>query len=287
MSRIRQCQQIDVSKLGMDGCRRMSWWLSFGLGLTLGTTAACTPLAPQCSKTIDLRNYSKTFDESFDTLDVSAHGPGTRWTAHTPWNGDFGDAAFADPKENFPFSIKDGILTIGMKRGVDGKWRSGLLSSSDSIGRGFMQRTGYFEMRAILPQGDGVWPAFWLGSIGKKGQAAPEIDVLEYYGHDPETYVTTTHLWTDGKSVDQGPKVVRVPAESLTTAMHRFGVSVEADAINVFLDGRSVACFHSGPAYLQPKMILLNLAAGGGWPIDHMPGNREMKVDYVRAYVRK
>lgn len=287
MSRIRQCQQIDVSKLGMDGCRRMSWWLSFGLGLTLGTTAACTPLAPQCSRTIDLRNYSKTFDESFDTLDVSAHGPGTRWTAHTPWNGDFGDAAFADPKENFPFSIKDGILTIGMKRGVDGKWRSGLLSSSDSIGRGFMQRTGYFEMRAILPQGDGVWPAFWLGSIGKKGQAAPEIDVLEYYGHDPETYVTTMHLWTDGKSVDQGPKVVRVPAESLTTAMHRFGVSVEADAINVFLDGRSVACFHSGPAYLQPKMILLNLAAGGGWPIDHMPGNREMKVDYVRAYVRK
>ncbi len=287
MAAIRQCRQIDISKPVMSDRHRMSWWLGLGAGLSLGTTAACTPLPPKCAKSIDLRDYRTTFDESFDTLDVSAHGPNTRWTAHTPWNGDFGESAFVDPGDNFPFSVKDGILTIGMKRGADGKWRSGLLSSSDAAGRGFMQRTGYFEMRAMLPKGDGVWPAFWLGSIGKKGQASPEIDVLEYYGHDPATYVTTTHLWTDGKSVDQGPEVVRVPAQSLTTAMHRFGVSVEADAINVFLDGRSVACFHSAPAYLQPKMILLNLAAGGGWPIDKMPDDREMKVDYVRAYVRR
>jgi len=279
MTRYRSNARIDRRSLAtgiLAGCAM----------LTLGTTAACAPL-PQCAPTIDLRQYSKTFDEPFDTLDVSPHGPGTRWTAHTPWNGDFGDATFTDPQPGFPFSVRDGLLTIHMKRDAAGKWRGGLLSSSDSVGRGFMQRTGYFEMRAQLPEGDGVWPAFWLGSIGKKGEPAPEIDVLEYYGHDPATYVTTTHLWTDGKSKDQGPDVVNVPPHSLSRAMHRFGVSVEADAINVFLDGKSVACFHSGPAYLQPKMLLLNLAAGGGWPIDKMPDDRAMTVDYVRAYVRR
>lgn len=256
--------------------------------LMLATTAACAPLPPpKCAATIDLRHYTKTFDESFETLDVSARGPGTRWTAHTPWNGDFGDATFVDPQPGFPFSVSNGLLTIHMKRDAQGKWQSGLLSSSDAAGRGFLQRTGYFEMRARLPEGDGVWPSFWLGSIGKKGSPSPEIDVLEYYGHDAATYVATTHLWTDGKSRDQGPQVVPVEPGSLSTAMHRFGVSVEADVINVFLDGRSVACFHSAPAYLEPKMLLLNLAAGGGWPIDKMPDNQTMTVDYVRAYIRR
>ena len=68
--------------------------------------------------------------------------------------------------------------------------------------------------------------------------------------------------------------------------MHRYGVSVEADVINIFLDGRSVACFPSSPAYLQPKMLLLNLTAGGGWPIDGMPDDRAMQVDYVRAFTK-
>lgn len=255
--------------------------------LMLGaTTAACAPL-PKCAATIDLRQYNKTFDEPFDTLEVSPHGPGTRWTAHTPWNGDFGDATFTDPQPGFPFSVAKGLLTIHMKRDAAGKWRGGLLSSSDAVGRGFMQRTGYFEMRAQLPEGNGVWPAFWLGSIGKKGEPSPEIDVLEHYGRDPATFLATTHLWTDGKSVSQGPQVVRVAPGSLSRAMHRFGVSVEKDVINVFLDGKSVACFPSAPAYLQPKMLLLNLGAGGGWPIDAMPDNRTMTVDYVRAWVRR
>lgn len=278
---------LSRSQIRFDHHRIASGMTAGIAALTVATAAACTPLPPKCPATIDLRHYAKTFDESFDTLDVSARGPGTRWTAHTPWNGDFGAATFVDPQPGFPFSVSRGLLTIKMKRNAQGKWQSGLLSSSDAAGRGFLQRTGYFEMRATLPKGDGVWPAFWLGSIGKKGEASPEIDVLEYYGHDPATYVATTHLWTDGKSRDQGPQVVRVTPGSLSTAMHRFGVSVEADLINVFLDGRSVACFASAPAYLQPKMLLLNLGAGGGWPIDKMPDNQAMTVDYVRAYVRQ
>lgn len=254
--------------------------------IALTGTAACSASPPKCAPTIDLRQYDKTFDEPFDTLDVSAHGPGTRWTAHTPWNGDFGESKFVDPEPGFPFSVANGLLTIHMKRDAQGKWRSGLLSSSDAKGQGFMQRTGYFEMRAQLPEGKGVWPAFWLGSIGTPGKPSPEIDVLEHYGRAPDTFLSTTHLWTDGKSRDQGPAVVRVPSGSLYSAMHRYGVSVEADVINIFLDGRSVACFPSSPAYLQPKMLLVNLGAGGGWPIDGMPNDREMKVDYVRAYVR-
>src|SRR5713226_8428164 len=88
---------------------------------------------------LDLSDYRLTFDENFETLDVSAWGPGTRWIAHTPWNGDFGDAQFVAPSPGFPFTIENGMLRIEARRGADGKWRSGLLASNDPKGNGFSQ----------------------------------------------------------------------------------------------------------------------------------------------------
>jgi hypothetical protein len=46
---------------------------------------------------------------------------GKRWIAHTPWNGDFGDAVFADPGPNGPFSLKDGALQITARRDRAGR----------------------------------------------------------------------------------------------------------------------------------------------------------------------
>ena len=57
-------------------------------------------------------------------------GP-ARWIAHTPWNGDFGDARFADPHPNGPFSMKDGILSITASKDRDGRWTSGLIAAAD------------------------------------------------------------------------------------------------------------------------------------------------------------
>ena len=134
------------------------------------------------SSEIDFSKLQMTFREDFDdTLSVSPWGPNTRWIAHTPWAGDFGDAAFADPRLGvFPFTLEGGILRIEARKNDKGKWESGLLASADSSGRGFSQQYGYFEMRAKLPKGPGVWPAFWLGSIvDKAAPASVEIDVLE------------------------------------------------------------------------------------------------------------
>src|SRR3546814_11922334 len=72
-------------------------------------------------QTCALPIYRITFDENFDTLDVSPWGPGTRWIAHTPWYGDFGAAKFTDPSANFPFKTRDGILTIEMRQDPGGE----------------------------------------------------------------------------------------------------------------------------------------------------------------------
>jgi hypothetical protein len=56
----------------------------------------------------DLTGYTLVFDEEFNgPLSVSAYGPGTKWIAHTPYKGDFGEAWFCNPIDpKSPFSIK-------------------------------------------------------------------------------------------------------------------------------------------------------------------------------------
>jgi hypothetical protein len=52
---------------------------------------------------LDIAKYRETFSNEFrGNPEVSAHGPSTRWIAHSPWNGDFGNAHFADPEPGFP-----------------------------------------------------------------------------------------------------------------------------------------------------------------------------------------
>lgn len=70
-------------------------------------------------------------------------------------------------------------------------YRSGLITTQNL----FTQRHGYFEMRAKLPAGRGLWPAFWLLPAG--GGWPPEIDVMEVLGHEPDTLHTSVH-WTQG-----------------------------------------------------------------------------------------
>ena len=239
-------------------------------------------------QTIDLSAYQLTFDENFDRIDVSPWGPDTRWIAHTPWHGDFGDAEFTNPSPTFPFVVENGILRIEARKGSDGKWRSGLLSSNDPDGKGFAQRFGYFEMRAKLPPGPGVWPAFWLVGDGDPSSRI-EIDVLEYYGIKPDRYFSTVHVWKKPEMEDNEAFQMEhgVPRGSLTSDFHTYGVSVEPDWIIFYHDRSEIGRTQTPKELRGPFFMLLNLALGSGYPIDEVVSPVHMYVDYVRAYSKK
>ena len=238
---------------------------------------------------IDLCAFVPTFGEEFDTLSVSPWGEnGSRWIAHTPWHGDFGDAAFADPRPGFPFRVRAGILEIEARKDADGKWQSGLLASAAPSTVGFSQRYGYFETRAQLPPGPGTWPAFWLGTNQPEGSKEPgvEIDVFEYYGQFPNAYHSAIHVWekvdpTKSRAEDH---ITDVSPGSLTNAFHTYGVDVEPDWITFYLDRRETWRVATPPELQEPLLVLVNLALGSGWPIDETPNPSIMKVDYVHAY---
>jgi beta-glucanase (GH16 family) len=254
----------------------------FGLGL-----GGSSHQASSQNNRIDLVHFQVTFDESFDHLDVSAWGPGTRWIAHTPWNGDFGDAQFVNPTPDFPFTVEHGILRIEARRGPDGNWRSGLLSSTDHYGNGFSQKFGYFEMRAKLPQGPGLWPAFWL-IANKQEDTSAEIDILEHYGKFPDMYESVVHVWKKTERGRSYQKLIRhqIPTGSLYQDFHVYGASIDAEWIIFYFDHIEMARTPTPAEHHHPMFILVNLAMGAGWPIDQTPNPSVMEIDYIRAYTK-
>lgn len=272
----------NLAMIGEDACR---------VGYLEIRADAPIPKLPPPS--LNLTGWRRTFSEEFDgPLDVSAWGPGTRWIAHTPYSGDFGDAGFADPKPGFPFELKDGLLHITARK-VDGKWRSGLLASVDPKGQGFSQKFGYFEMRAKLPKGPGTWPAFWLLGVpqlkepkDKKTITQIELDVVEQYGVNDNALHTTTHLWPPpgGKHTADGD-VTLVP--DMTADFHTYGVMVDDAQATYYFDGVPLRSHPTPPEAKVPLYLLVDLALGGGWPVDKTPEPSTMIVDYVRAYAKE
>ena len=78
-----------------------------------------------------------------------------------------------------PFRVQNGVLSIVASRTppelkavlFNNPYVSGILTTQES----FSQKYGYFEIRAKIPLGIGVWPAFWM--LANDGGWPPEIDV--------------------------------------------------------------------------------------------------------------
>src|SRR5690606_25053733 len=144
---------------------------------------------------IDLSGMTQTFSEEFNSL---SRGPGGTWDSNYWWGTDNGsslesqvswyiDTDYAPTRALDPFSLDDGVLSItarsvpaGLQPFVNGyEYASGLLTSFNS----FSQTYGYFEIRADMPEGEGVWPAFWM--LPADGGWPPELDVIELSGSEP------------------------------------------------------------------------------------------------------
>jgi beta-glucanase (GH16 family) len=177
-------------------------------------------------------------------------------------------------------TVRDGLLhiTADRRRATKLPFSSGMVTSYGS----FAQRYGYFELRARLPAGKGLWPAFWL--LPRHGESPPELDVMEHLGAEPDVVHLTQHYLThegerrSHKGQWSGP--------DFTAGFHTFGLSWSPDRIAWFVDGTER--FASESHIPDEEMYLLvNLAVGGDWP--GPPDDRTrfpsvMLVDYVRVW---
>jgi hypothetical protein len=178
-----------------------------------------------------------------------------------------------------PFAVRDGILEISARPTPPGlvgrlggyRYVSGLISSQPS----FRQTYGYFEMRAELPAGKGLWPAFWL--LPADLSWPPEIDVMESIGDPTKAYMTTHSKLGDGVKGEAG----------IARGFHVFAVSWDAKEVIWYIDGKQAAREPTPGDLHKPMYLLANLAVGGGWPgapDDSTVFPARLRIDYIRAY---
>ncbi|MCS0493948.1 glycoside hydrolase family 16 protein [Ancylobacter sp. MQZ15Z-1] len=270
--------------------------LALSLAILSGATTLAPPVVPAeaegrdppVGNAIDFCRLELVFDDEFDELSVAAREIGDgRWIAHTPWDGDFGDAAFGDPGPDSPFSVQDGVLSITASKDADGNWTSGLLASADDTGKGFGLRYGYFEARMKLPTGPGTWPAFWLNAIPEPGKTdgTLEVDIIEYYGHARDSYQAAYHLWSDDPAIQTGDlNTFEVAEGSLEDEFHTYSAAVTPANITFYLDRKPMWQVKTPDSHRNKLMILVDLALGSGFSISETPNPVVLQVDYIRAY---
>ncbi len=245
--------------------------------------------------------YAEEFDRP---LALSRNGIGADYATGKPTAAgaeDFGDAVFADAVLGFDtVSVVDNrYLRIDVEptptgfvdpQGWGRTHLGGMLASARQGGSGFAAQYGYFEARMLAPAAPGTWPAFWM--LPSDNLIAPtpvvaEIDAVELYGHDPLNACHSTHDYRDGRDDGVGNCGQRFATERDAFAWHTYGVSITPTANTFYIDGRVVATAPQVTGGGAPMFFLVNLALGGGWPVE-LQGVQErvaLYVDYVRVYV--
>ena len=156
-------------------------------------------------------------------------------------------------------------------------------------------RYGRIEMRAKLPAGEGVWPAFWAMGTNRTDRGWPacgEIDIMEFIGREPDLVHGTVHFAAPGGGghLSNGGKL---QTERPSDDFHVYAIEWSADRIDFFFDDRKYHSFPideagAGPdnPFRKPHYLLVNLALGGTWggKLDDTILPQRYLIDYIRVY---
>lgn len=263
-------------------------------------TANTGILCAQSSKNTDSKEWKLIWEDNFNgkQLDVS------KWNVLIRETSKHDELQYYIPEEVY---LKDGKLRIqSSKRDYGNKnYTSGRLDTKDKLAITY----GRFEIKGKLPIGKGLWPAYWLypqnrdwameylmKQAVKNGDERiipelrpwyTEIDIMEYLGHEPQTFYATFH-YTSFKGDAKSSSEKYIADFSFADDYHIFVLEWEPDAIRWYIDGKLIHTATEGIPH-APHFLILNTAVGGTWP-----GNPDATtvfpqyhdIDYVKVYQR-
>jgi beta-glucanase (GH16 family) len=201
------------------------------------------------------------------------------------WYASPGDGTGYDP-----FRLHDGVLfmsaiptpaTVRLPRPYP--YLSGMIMSDGC----FAQKYGYFEIRAKVPGGKGLWPAFWLLPVSHKWP--PEIDVFEMFGA-PNSRREGGLGWVHTGTVGGGDSAFNAwhqTAIDQYSAFHRYGLLWGPEYMAIYLDGKLLASQSTPEHFHVPMYLIANLAVGGRWPESPDASTRfpaSFEIDEIQAW---
>jgi len=121
-----------------------------------------------------------------------------------------------------------------------------------------------------MPEGAGLWPAFWAMGNGKWPDTG-EIDIMEYVGEPDWTSVALHGPGYSGET----PLVNKVyfPPDNDATKWHVYAVDwspegfvFRVDDVIIYRATRPMVEHYGRWAFDNPKHLILNFALGGAYP---------------------
>lgn len=247
--------------------------------LPAGPALEAMPLATSAQAAPEVDGWQLAFGDEFDAPALDTR----KWTPNYWWGNTISPNHELEYYSAGNIELSNGVLRLRAdKRQTNGlPYTSGMVSSHGK----FNQTYGYFEMRAKVPKGKGLWPAFWLLPDLRHGVTwPPEIDTMEILGHSTNTvYLTYHRLVGNG---DDAPEQYAYTGPDFSADFHTYGVEWNPSAVIWYIDGLERARSHT-PVPAGPMYVLANLAVGGDWPgapDGSTPFPNYFDIDYIRVY---
>lgn len=283
--------------------KRMAWWLA---GVTLLATGASAQQVEAPS--LGAANYA---------YDGAMAAPARRPSFGDEFNGaidkrrwrwDTGQNKTGWPNHELQYYAGPGRTNARIEKGAlviearaealrdEPDWGGQRYSSAKLVAKQTLGY-GFYEVRAQLPCGRGMWPAIWLLPMdGSRWPDGGEIDIMEMVGFNPDVIHATVHSAAFNHRL-KTQRGAEVRVAGACTDFHRYQLEWTPETITIGVDGRAymrVKNDQPGGAaawpFTRPYSLILNLAVGGDWGgqkgVDDAALPQAMKVDYVRYWKR-
>ena len=187
--------------------------------------------------------------------------------------------------------------TEGKKRAKPIKYTSSSLTT-----KGLHTWTrGRFVMKAKIPHGEGMWPAFWTVGVNGEWPSCGEIDIMEYYqGKLLANAASGTKTRWKPKWNSKAVETKELGGSQWLAEFHIWRMDWDIESIRLYVDDKLLneikvanaanASTKWGPKnpFHHPHYIIVNLAMGGqnGGDIKGAKLPAQYIIDYVRVYQR-
>jgi len=188
--------------------------------------------------------------------------------------------------------VEDGVLTIEARKE---NYLGSLYTSTRMKTQGKKSfRYGRVDIRALMPVGQGLWPALWMlgNNITTVGwPRCGEIDIMEMIGGNGRENTThgTLHWDNNGHTYTGGSYTLA--QGNFNQKYHVFSIIWDQSAIRWLVDNVQFHQINITPSHMsefhEEFFFIFNVAVGGKWPGSPDQSTifpQQMKVDYIRVF---
>lgn len=235
--------------------------------------------------------YTLVWNDEFDGNALSSDWTHEIGTGQNGWGNQ--ELQYYRPENT---EVRDGYLII---KATDEAFGGRNYTSSRIVTNGAQSfKFGRIDIRAAMPEGQGLWPALWMlgDSFNTIGwPQCGEIDIMEMVGgagpnRGDEYCFGTAHWDNNGTKADFGGSI-RSSSGKLSEEFHVYSIIWDQNSITWYFDDTQYHQIDITPAALDEfkaeMFFIFNVAVGGIWPGSPDASTvfpQQMTVDYVRVF---